>query len=109
MPPSASRVDARNLVLAKNRIFDALNLERVLFTLASLDDSVFEGAAENAYAVDATRGRFATMTHVYSLDDFQSILSLAESDVNQMFFDRDGRLYLLRTTSGILARVDIDP
>jgi hypothetical protein len=99
----------RSLILAKNRVFDATNLARVIFTFTSPEDDSRDGAIENAYAIDPLRGRFATAHHVFSLDDFTSILSIERGDSGQMFFDRDGQLYVVLTNEGVLGRWQIPP
>ena len=101
--------ESRGVVLAKNRILDPLNLERVIFTITSPRDRSIDGAEENAYAADFERGRFATKKAVYSLDAIVSILSISRPNASQLLFDRSGRLYFLETAQNRLDYVDLDP
>jgi hypothetical protein len=101
--------ESRGVVLAKNRLLDPLNLNRVIFTITSPRDRSTDGAEENAYAADFVRGRFATKKNVYSLDDIVSIRSISRPDASQLLFDRNGRLYFLETAQNSLDYVDLDP
>ena len=51
--------ETRNLIFSKNKVFDATNLTKVVYSLPLAFDT-FNGAAENAYALDSLRGLLAT-------------------------------------------------
>jgi hypothetical protein len=93
--------EARSLVFAKNKIFDATNLTKVIFSLPSTFDS-FNGAAENAYALDAKRGLMATRNYVYELDRFGIVAPTITGAADQMFFDASGTLWFLSVSAGAL-------
>lgn len=52
----------------------------------------------NVYAFDPTRGRVATMTHVWSLDDFSFVGLTLVSETVGSFFDRHGKLWSADST-----------
>ncbi len=92
----------RKLIFSKNRIFNAENLTNLVFSFLDPSDSVFTGAVENAYALDAARGRFATRQNIYSADTFRSIAATGQSTANQYFFDANGALRMLMTANNRL-------
>jgi hypothetical protein len=93
--------ETRGLVFVKNKIFDSLNLERVVYSLPSGFDT-FDGASENAFALDASRGRLATRNYVYELDRYDVLVATLNPDANQIFFAADGRLWFLSVAKGSL-------
>jgi outer membrane protein assembly factor BamB len=97
----------RGLILVKSQIFDATTLE-VEYTMRSPGDDSWSPAAENAYALDAARGRFATRQSIRSLDDFRVLGATMRADAAQYLFDRDGRLRLLFPDDGVLACQSLD-
>ncbi|HEX9619212.1 MAG TPA: hypothetical protein VF989_03690, partial [Polyangiaceae bacterium] len=95
------------LLLAKNRVFDAFNLTKVLFTFTSDGDDVFDGAVQNAYAADFAATVMASKTQVFSLTDYAAVEPVAASGADQLFFDKNGRLYALVVNRGALVYQDI--
>ena len=93
--------ETRGLVFAKNYVFDAANLSKVLFTLPSSYD-LLNGAAENAYALDTAHGLLATKNFVYGLDQYGVVAAALDPDAVQLFFDNSGVLWFLSTTDGAL-------
>jgi hypothetical protein len=94
--------ETRGLVFAKNIIFDATNLTKVIYSLPSSFDS-FYGAAENAYALDATNGRLATKNYVYELTRYSIVTPTLAPKADQLFFDTSGALWFLSTSGGTLS------
>ncbi len=92
--------ETRALVLTKNRIFDATNLAKLVFTLPGF--AGHSGAEENVYAIDSASGRFASRAYVYSLDTFRIESATLTADADDMFFDRDGLLWFLVSADGTL-------
>jgi hypothetical protein len=92
----------RKLIFSKNRIFNAENLTNVVFSFLNPNDDIFTGAVENAYALDAARGRFATRQNIYSDDTFRSIAATSQPTANQYFFDANGALRMLMTANNRL-------
>lgn len=93
--------EAGERVLVKNKVFDATNLARVLYTFPGPIDT-YRGATENVYALDATRGRAATRGTVYDLGKYRPISPALFPNAAQRFFDRDGLLWFLLTADGKL-------
>ena len=88
-------------MFAKNKVFDILNLTRVLYTLPGTFDT-FGGAAENAYALDSARGLVASKNFVYSLDRYEVVAEVLVPSPNQLFFTTDGTLWSLSVSQGSL-------
>jgi len=86
--------ETRGLVFAKNKVFDILNLTRVIYTLPGTFDT-FNGAAENAYALDSARGLVASKNFVYSLDRYDVVAEVLVPSPDQLFFTTDGTLWSL--------------
>ncbi len=80
-------------MLVKNKIFDALNLTKIIYTLPGTVDT-FSAAEENAYALDAAHGVFATKDYVYNLSRFDVIASTVVPAADQSFFDSSGMLWI---------------
>jgi hypothetical protein len=95
--------ETRGLVFSKNKIFDATNLTKVVYSLPSSFD-VFNGAAENVYALDVERGRIATKNYVYDLVRYEIIAPTLVSYADQLFFDASGGLWFLSISKGQLVR-----
>ncbi len=93
--------EAGERILVKNKIFDASNLSRVLYTFPGPVDS-YRGATENVYALDATRARAATRNTIYDLNKYRVIGPTLFPNAAQRFFDRDGLLWFLLTSDGKL-------
>ncbi len=93
--------ETRGLVFVKNKIFDVLNLSKVIYTLPSVVDT-FDGAAENAYALDATHGLLATKNFVYELSRYDIVAPTLTPTADQEFFDADGTLWFLSVADGSL-------
>ncbi len=83
--------EARGLIFAKNRVFDRANLLRTVYTLPGGSDR-WSASRENAYALDSSRGLFATKNYVYDIDTFRVVAMTLAPNASQLFFDRDGRL-----------------
>ena len=94
--------EARGLIFNKNKIFDATNLSKVIYTLPSAFD-VFDGATENAYALDAAHGRLASKSYVYELTRFDVVAPTLDPSADQLFFDAAGTLWLLCVPNGVLS------
>jgi hypothetical protein len=94
--------ETRGLVFAKNIIFDATNLTRVIYSLPSAFDT-FNGATENAYALDAAHGHLATKSYVYELDRYSIVTPTLAPKADQLFFDTNGALWFLSTAGGTLS------
>lgn len=95
--------EGRGLIFSKNKIFDATNLSKLVYSLPGASSS-FDGAAENAYALDATRGRVATKNYVYELAQYHVVAPTVVADADQLFFDVDGGLWFLSTAKGQLTQ-----
>ncbi len=93
--------ETRGLVFAKNKIFDASNLAKVVFTLPSPVDT-FAGAGENAYALDPKRGLIATKSYVYELSRYDIVVPTVVPAADQVFFDTNGALWFLSIADGAL-------
>lgn len=93
--------EAGERILVKNKIFDATNLTRVLYTFPGTADSS-RGASENVYALDAARNRAATRNAVYDLTQYRAVVPTLFPNAAQRFFDRDGLLWFLLTADGKL-------
>jgi hypothetical protein len=94
--------EVHGYVVAKNKIFDALNLTKVIYTLPGGFDT-FDGAAENGYALDAADGLLATKNYVYELSRFDVLAPTVVPAADQMFFDSTGVLWLLSVSNGTLS------
>ena len=92
----------------KNKVFDILNLARLVYSLPSTFDT-FSGAAENAYALDAQRGRLATKDYVYDLVRYDIVTPTIMSRADQMFFDASGLLWFLSVPDGALKAQVVSP
>ena len=95
-------------VLVKNKIFDALNLSKVIYTLPGTVDT-FSPAAENAYALDAAHGVFATKDYVYNLSRFDILAPTVVPAADQSFFDSSGMLWMLSISQGSLFGQIVQP
>jgi hypothetical protein len=93
--------ETRGLVFAKNKVFDILNLTRVIYTLPGTFDT-FNGAAENAYALDSAHGLVASKNFVYSLDRYDVVAEVLVPAPDQLFFTIDGTLWSLSVSQGSL-------
>ncbi len=91
----------RNLIFAKNRVFDANNLATVDYTFANAADMSLE-SYENAYAMDAASGLLVTRHHVFSTDTFLSLGTVTDSSAVQYFVSADGVLRALTTSPNLL-------
>ena len=100
--------ETRGLVFVKNKVFDILNLARLVYSLPSTFDT-FSGAAENAYALDAQRGRLATKNYVYDLVRYDIVTPTIMSRADQMFFDASGVLWFLSVPDGALKAQVVSP
>jgi hypothetical protein len=86
--------ETRKIVFAKNKIFDATDLKKVIHTLPG-SYNVSGGAAENAYALDSTCGLVATRNYVYELDRYEILTHTLNSGADEMFFDSNGSLWFV--------------
>ena len=93
--------ETRGLLFAKNRVFDPLNLTKVIYTLPGSFDT-FSGAAENACALDSAHGLMATKNYVYALDDYSIVAPLLVPSPDQVFFGADGTLWSLSVSQSSL-------
>jgi hypothetical protein len=93
--------ETRGLVFAKNKIFDILNLTRVIYTLPGTFET-FNGATENAYALDSAHGLVASKNFVYSLDRYDVVAEVLVPSPSQLFFTTDGTLWSLSVSQGSL-------
>jgi hypothetical protein len=93
--------ESRSLVFSKNKIFDATNLAKLVYTLPS-DYDVFDGAGENAYALDSAHGLLATNNFVYELDRYSVVDATLDPSADQLFFDAQGELWSLSVSKGTL-------
>lgn len=93
--------EGRGLVLVKNKVFDATKLSTIVYTLPAHYDT-FKGASENAYALDAQRGLFASKGYIYGLDHFDIVSRTLVPTADQSFFDASGRLWFLSSAEGTL-------
>jgi hypothetical protein len=89
-------------VIVKNKIFDALNLTKVIYTLPGNTDETYSPAVENAYAMDVAHGVFATKDYIYSLSTFDVIAPTVIPAADQSFFDNSGMLWMLSISQGSL-------
>jgi hypothetical protein len=99
--------ETRGLIFSKNKIFDAQNLERLIYSLPAYYD-VFDGATETVYALDAERGRIATRGYVYELGRYDVIASTVVPNATQQFFASDGALWTLSVSKGALFQQLLD-
>ena len=95
-------------VLVKNKIFDALNLTKVVYTLPGAVET-YSAATENAYALDTAHGMFATKSYVYSLNGFNILAPTVISAADQLFFDSSGSLWMLSVAQGTLSSQIVQP
>jgi hypothetical protein len=95
-------------VLVKNKIFDALNLEKVIYTLPGTVET-YSPAQENAYALDVAHGVFATKDYVYNLSRFDVVAPTIVPTADQQFFDKDGTLWMLSIAQGTLSGQIVQP
>ncbi len=100
--------ETRSLIFSKNKIFDATNLAKVVYSLPGSFDT-FDGSAENAYALDSARGRMATKNYVYELDRYSIVAPTLVANADQLFFDANGALWFLSVSQGMLVQQLIDP
>jgi len=100
--------ETRGLVFVKNKVFDLLNLARVTYTLPSSFDT-FDGAGENAYALDVQRGRLATKNYVYDLARYDIVAPTLQPAADQLFFDASGLLWFLSVPDGALEAQAFNP
>lgn len=84
---------ASGRVLAKVFVLNASNLEQIYFTF--FYDDYYKERSENIYAVDWQRHHAASQRKLYSLDTYRSVADLPFQQSDEMFFDRDGVLYML--------------
>ena len=95
--------EGRGFVFSKNKIFDATNLTRLVYSLPSSFDT-FDGAGENTYALDAERGFIATKNYVYELERYEIVAPTLVTGADQLFFDAGGGLWFLSVSRGTLVR-----
>ena len=95
-------------MFVKNKVFDLLNLARVTYTLPSSFDT-FDGAGENAYALDVQRGRLATKNYVYDLARYDIVAPTLQPAADQLFFDASGLLWFLSVPDGALEAQAFNP
>jgi hypothetical protein len=100
--------EARGLIFNKNKIFDSMNLLKVVYTLPSTFDT-FNGAAENTYALDSVHGVFATKNYVYELTRYDVVTTTILPTADQMFFDTSGALWFLSVPDGALEAQVVNP
>ena len=100
--------ETRGLVFVKNKVFDILNLAKVVYSLPSTFDT-FDGAGENAYALDAKRGRLATKNYVYDLARYDIVTPTIVPAADQLFFDASGVLWFLSVPDGALKAQIVSP
>lgn len=100
--------ETRGLVFAKNKVFDILNLTKVVYTLPGTFDTL-DGAAENAYALDSARGLVASKNFVYSLDRYDVVAEVLVPSPDQLFFTPDGLLWSLSVSQGSLIAQSVSP
>lgn len=100
--------ETRGLAFVKNKVFDILNLAKVTYTLPSSFDT-FDGAGENAYALDVQRGRLATKNYVYDLARYDIVAPTLRPAADQLFFDASGLLWFLSVPNGSLEAQAINP
>lgn len=102
--------ETRKLLFAKNMIFDALNLGKVIYTLpGKVNVGSLQGAPENTYALSIEKGLIASHKFVYKLDRYDIVAPTYTKHADQMFFDRDGLLWFLTTSAGKLEAQNIEP
>lgn len=102
-PPTPTFFDeTRSLVLAKNKILSAADLKTLVHEMPNAGTF---GEVDDIYAFDQERGRVATMTHVYELDDYAHVAYRLLSYSIGSFFDRDGRLWSASPTFLVAQRV----
>lgn len=92
--------ETRGLIFSKNKVFDSTNLAKVIFTLPSTVDT-FNGATENAYALDSKHDFLATKNFVYELGRYDIVAETVTQSADQMFFDTNGTLWFLSTVDGV--------
>jgi hypothetical protein len=100
--------ETRGLIFNKDKIFDSTNLAKVVYTLPSKFDT-FNGAAENAYALDPAHGFVATKNFVYELTRYDIVAPTITTTADQMFFDTSGTLWFLSIADGALEAQFVNP
>lgn len=95
------RRTSRGLVLAKNMVFDAHDLSKLVYTLPGTL-GMAQGALENVYALSVSMGVMASLNFVYELEGYTPVTRTLTRNADQMFFDRDGLLWFLSTDRGTL-------
>jgi hypothetical protein len=80
-------------IINKRYLFNSLNLEQILYDFG--DNAVI-------YAADFNRNRASTMGAVYSLDTFSITSYLPLDDIDNLIFDNEGDLYMLRNSDSAL-------
>lgn len=93
--------EKRKLLIVKSTVFDAQALSKRLYTLPSFG-GVVNSFREFSYAVDSERGWVATRRYVYELDHHAVVSRTASAAADQMFFDRDGRLWFFDAKKHLL-------
>lgn len=86
--------EGRGLIFTRNKVYDASDLTTVVHTLPGYWALDF-GALENAFALDTVRGRLATKTFVYDLDQYEILEAAVVDEPDQVFFDVNGGLWFL--------------
>lgn len=93
--------EGRGLIFVKNQILDASNLAKIVYSLPPTPRT-YEAAIENIYALDPEHGLMATKGYVYELDHYAVVAQTITHSPDQMFFDKDGRLWMLVISGGSL-------
>lgn len=73
-------------IIVKRFVLDANNLQFVYHTF---------NEGEEIYAVDFTNNRAASKNNIYTLETYNIVSSVPIKDSNQMFYDKNGTLYML--------------
>jgi hypothetical protein len=94
--------ETRGLVFVKNKVFDAKNLETLVYTLSSTYDS-FDSAFENTYALDPQRGLLSTKSYVYELGHYDVVTPTLVADADQLFFDSKGKLWFFSAARSVVS------
>ena len=85
--------ETSNIVINKRYVFNSLNLEQVIYDL---------GEDEVVYGADFNKKRIATLNEIYSLESYNSLIKLPIINVDNLIFDTEGDLYMLKNSNSAL-------
>jgi hypothetical protein len=94
--------ESRGYVFVKDKVFDASNLAKVIYTLPG-NYNTLSGPQEVAYALNASGGFLASKNFVYELSRFDPVAATIVPSSDHLFFDNAGKLWMLSTAQATLS------